>query len=62
MPAERRIVLQRFYHLNDRLIERFYAGENTIADKLRILIGKPPVKISRAYDAVFRYRFKTKPE
>jgi len=61
-PAERRIVLQRFYHLNPSLIERFYAGENTLLDKARILIGKPPVKISRAFDAVFRYRFEASPD
>jgi lycopene beta-cyclase len=30
------------------LIERFYAARSTFIDKARILIGKPPVSISRA--------------
>jgi len=55
-PEQRRHVLERFYGLNPGLIARFYAGRNNGLDKLRILIGKPPVKISRAYDAVFRYK------
>jgi lycopene beta-cyclase len=53
--AERRQVLERFYGLNAGLIARFYAGQNTVADKLRILLGKPPVKMHRAYRAVFQY-------
>jgi lycopene beta-cyclase len=55
-PGDRRAVLERFYGLNESLIARFYAGSNTWADKLRILAGKPPVKISKAFDAVFRYQ------
>jgi lycopene beta-cyclase len=41
-------VLERFYRLPQPLIERFYAGEATLADKARILAGKPPVPIRRA--------------
>jgi lycopene beta-cyclase len=52
---ERRHVLERFYGLNAALIARFYAGRNTLPDKLRILLGKPPVKLTRAYKAVFGY-------
>ena len=55
-PQERRQVLERFYGLNTGLIARFYAGQNTLLDKLRILSGRPPVKFSRAYSAVFRYK------
>jgi lycopene beta-cyclase len=55
-PHERRHVLERFYGLNAGLIARFYAGTNTAADKIRILTGKPPVKMSRAFKAVFLYR------
>jgi lycopene beta-cyclase len=55
-PRERRQVLERFYKLSPGLIARFYAGENTLLDKLRILSGKPPVKMTRAYQAVFGYR------
>ena len=54
-PMERRTVLQRFYGLNSGLIGRFYAGRNTRLDKLRILAGKPPVGLRRAFNAVFRY-------
>ena len=55
-PHERRQVLQRFYGLNAGLIARFYAGANTGLDKLRILSGKPPVKMTRAFKAVFLYK------
>ena len=51
-PAERYRVLQRFYGLDARLIERFYAGGTTMTDKLRILTGKPPVPISAAIRAI----------
>jgi lycopene beta-cyclase len=54
-PQQRRQVLERFYGLNNQLIARFYAGNNTLADKLRILAGKPPVPINKAFNAVFRY-------
>jgi lycopene beta-cyclase len=47
-PARRYKVLERFYRLPTPLIERFYAGEATLGDKLRILSGKPPVPIGRA--------------
>jgi len=47
-PFERYKALQRFYRLPQPLIERFYAGEATLADKLRILAGKPPVPLGRA--------------
>ena len=47
-PEERYNVLQRFYGLNQGLIERFYAGELKWYDKARILIGKPPVPVTKA--------------
>ena len=47
-PDERRGVMERFYRLPEPLIERFYAGRTTLADKARILIGRPPVPVSRA--------------
>lgn len=47
-PSQRYRVLERFYRLPQPLIERFYAGEATLADKARILAGKPPVPIGRA--------------
>lgn len=52
-PAERYKIFERFYRLPADLILRFYAGQTTGADKLRILSGKPPVPISRALKAVW---------
>lgn len=51
-PERRYAVLQRFYGLDERLIERFYAGRTTMADKARILIGKPPVPLGAAIRAI----------
>jgi lycopene beta-cyclase len=47
-PPRRYRVLQRFYRLPEPLIARFYAGQSSVADRIRILAGKPPVPISRA--------------
>lgn len=47
-PGQRFRVLERFYRLRQDLVERFYAGRITLADKARILIGKPPVPIAAA--------------
>lgn len=47
-PHERYRVLERFYRLDRRLIERFYAGRSSTADKFRILSGKPPVPLTKA--------------
>ncbi len=47
-PAQRHRVLERFYTLDQRLIERFYAGRMTALDKARVLIGKPPIPIGTA--------------
>lgn len=47
-PPQRYRVLQRFYRLSPGLIARFYAGQSTLADRVRILAGRPPVSIRRA--------------
>lgn len=47
-PTERYRVLQRFYRLHPALIARFYAGETTAFDKVRILAGRPPFPVGRA--------------
>lgn len=47
-------VLERFYRLPAALIGRFYAGETTLGDRMRILIGRPPVPLSRAIGAIIR--------
>jgi len=35
-------VLSRFYGLSEPLIERFYAQSSSLADRARILVGRPP--------------------
>lgn len=47
-PPARYRMLQRFYGLDAQLIERFYKGQSTWADKARIMAGKPPVPVLRA--------------
>jgi lycopene beta-cyclase len=47
-PTERYRILERFYRLPEPLIGRFYAGQSTLADRARILAGKPPVSVRRA--------------
>jgi lycopene beta-cyclase len=47
-PDQRYRVMQRFYSLNPRLIERFYAGQSTLTDRFRILAGIPPVPVTSA--------------
>jgi len=51
-PGERYKVLERFYALSPALIERFYSGDVTVADKARILSGKPPVPMGKALKAL----------
>lgn len=51
-PAGRYRVLEHFYRLDPGLIERFYAARSTLADKARILSGKPPVPLGRALKAL----------
>ena len=51
-PHERYRVLERFYRLPEPLIQRFYAGELNLADRIRILAGVPPVGVGRALQAL----------
>lgn len=51
-PEERYRILERFYRLSPGLIARFYAGQSTFADKLRIVSGRPPVPMARALGAL----------
>lgn len=53
-PAERYRIFQRFYRLDEKLIERFYAARSTAGDKARLLLGKPPVPVVRAMGALAR--------
>ncbi|RAU44086.1 MULTISPECIES: lycopene beta-cyclase CrtY [unclassified Pseudomonas] len=54
-PDHRWKVMQRFYGLPEGLIQRFYAEQSSLADKLRIVSGKPPVPVDEALRAMFRY-------
>ncbi|KAA8709513.1 lycopene beta-cyclase CrtY [Pseudomonas cannabina] len=54
-PQDRWQVMQRFYGLPEGLISRFYAGDSPARDKLRVLVGKPPVPVAQALRAALRY-------
>ena len=45
---QRRDIFERFYRLSHPIIERFYAARLNIADKARILAGRPPIPIADA--------------
>jgi len=51
-PSKRMQIFQRFYKLPKPLIERFYAGGLVSSDRVRLLVGKPPVPIGRAVSAI----------
>lgn len=57
-PDERYRVFERFYRLAPGLIARFYAGRSRTADKLRILAGRPPVRVGRAMAALRSFDWK----
>jgi len=50
-PDARWRVMQKFYELPPALIAHFYAGRLNLADKARILSGKPPVPVLQALSA-----------
>lgn len=54
LPDQRWRVLRRHYGLSEGLIARFYAAKLTLADKARILIGRPPVPIKTAVETLLR--------
>lgn len=51
-PEERYRILERFYRLDAGLIARFYAGQSSLLDRARVLTGKPPVPLARAWQAI----------
>ena len=55
-PDQRYRLLARFYRLPEPLIGRFYAGQSTLPDKIRILSGRPPVPIGKALKAMIGKR------
>lgn len=48
VPEKRYRVFARFYRLGDGLVERFYAGQSTWRDRVRLLVGRPPVPLLAA--------------
>jgi len=55
-PERRYQVLERFYRLSPALVQRFYAAESSWTDQVRILSGRPPVPIGRAFGALLPKR------
>jgi lycopene beta-cyclase len=53
-PEQRYRVLERFYRLSDSVVERFYAQQLGVLDRLRILAGKPPVPLFKGITAFLR--------
>lgn len=56
LPHKRVAIFERFYRLPEALVERFYSARSTMADKARVLVGKPPVPIHRALKALVTNR------
>ena len=48
-------MLQHFYHLPQGLIERFYSGESSLWDRVRLFLGKPPVSVFRALKVILGF-------
>ncbi|MEQ1613574.1 MAG: lycopene beta-cyclase CrtY [Hyphomicrobiaceae bacterium] len=58
-PSQRVRILQQFYHLPRRTIERFYAGSLNGADIMRLIANmasNPPIGISRALSSISEAR------
>jgi lycopene beta-cyclase len=49
-------VMQRFYDLPESLIAHFYAGRLSMAERIRILMGKPPVPVFEAISALCKFQ------
>lgn len=53
-PEERHRIFAHFYRLPPERIARFYAGNLTWSDRVRILSGKPPVPVLAAIKALLQ--------
>lgn len=58
-PEAREQVLAHFYRLPEHLVGRFYGQRLSLADKLRIVSGRPPVPVTAALRAVLMPRLAT---
>jgi lycopene beta-cyclase len=47
-PTKRYKVLSHFYKMPEPLIQRFYGGQISFLDQLRLLLGRPPVSLKKA--------------
>ena len=56
VPEQRHRIFAHFYRLPPALIQRFYAGRLTLADRMRILSGRPPVPLAAASGAILGKR------
>ena len=55
-PTKRYRIFEHFYRQPADLIGRFYSGDLTNHDKLKIVWGRPPVPIGKAIAAIAGYR------
>ena len=54
-PDKRYLTLQHTYTKDEKLIERFYAGNNSRMDYLSLLSGRPPVPVAKALPVMLKY-------
>lgn len=54
-PDERYHMLSYFYRKDKTLIEKFYAARLSFFDKMRFLIGKPPIPVTNALKVILSY-------
>ncbi len=52
--SNRKNIFQRFYKLPESTIGRFYAAHTSLADKFRIMIGRPPISVVSAWKALLK--------
>ena len=53
--SERRNIFGQFYSRSENIIERFYAMNLRPQDRMRILLGRPPVSFARAVRSMVPY-------
>lgn len=55
-PEKRYLTLEHTYAKDEKLIERFYAGQTSKWDQAALLTGRPPVPITKALPIMMKYR------
>ena len=55
-PDKRYLTLEHTYAKDEKLIERFYAGNSTRMDRISLLTGRPPVPVTKALPIMMKYR------